>query len=158
MLNQDIKKVFRSRISVLILAFVLIVFIPSTIPMVKNMTTPGVYIMIGIFLSLILLLCSVRYIISGDKLYGKILWVIPSGSIKILDITSIERTYNPISSCAASLKRLVIKSRKGSGSPYILISPVREQEFIEDLKVINPDIYINVTNKKGIWRVQDWDI
>ncbi|MDR1202039.1 MAG: hypothetical protein LBL58_10490 [Tannerellaceae bacterium] len=39
-----------------------------------------------------------------------------------------------------------------------LISPVQEQKFIEELKAINPDIYINVSNKKGIWRIQDWDI
>ncbi|MDR0364732.1 MAG: PH domain-containing protein [Bacteroidales bacterium] len=42
--------------------------------------------------------------------------------------------------------------------PYMLISPVKEQEFIEELKAVNPDIYVRVPDKKGIWRVHDWDI
>jgi hypothetical protein len=40
-----------------------------------------------------------------------------------------------------------------------LISPVREREFIDELKAVNPDIVIDVPpDKKGIWRVWDWDI
>ena len=40
----------------------------------------------------------------------------------------------------------------------MLISPVREQEFIEDLKAINPDIYVRIPIKEGIWRIYNWDI
>jgi hypothetical protein len=35
---------------------------------------------------------------------------------------------------------------------------VKEKEFIEELKIINPNIYARVPVKKGIWRIQDWDI
>ena len=40
----------------------------------------------------------------------------------------------------------------------MLISPVREKEFVDALKVINPDIHIKIPETKGIWRVWDWDI
>jgi hypothetical protein len=39
-----------------------------------------------------------------------------------------------------------------------LISPVKEQEFINELKAINPDIDVNVPDKKKLWRIWDWDI
>ena len=155
--NDKVKKVFRSRQSVLLIAFILAIFIPCTIPMIKHMIIPGLLIMGGTFLFMLFLFVGMRYIISGDKLFVKI-WTIPSGSVKIADIISVERSYNPLSSPAASLKRLRIGLGKKAKFPYMLISPVREQEFIEALKAINPDIYINVPAKKGIWRIQDWDI
>jgi hypothetical protein len=55
---------------------------------------------------------------------------------------------------AGSFKKLKITK---SGFPY-LISPVREQEFLDTLKEINPNISIRVSNKKGWWRFWDWDI
>jgi len=155
--NQKENKVFRSRISVLMAGFILAIFIPSTIPMIKYMIISGLVIMGGTFLLVVLMFSGMRYIISGDTLYVKI-WFIPSGSVKISSITSIKRSYNPLSSPAAALKRLRLDLRKSEKYPYILISPVRETEFIEELKAVNPDITVNVPQKKGIWRIQDWDI
>jgi hypothetical protein len=155
--NQKEKKVFRSRISVLLIGFILAVFIPCTIPMIKYMIISGLLIMGGTFLLMVLMFSGMRYIISGDTLYVKI-WFIPSGSVRISSITSIKRSYNPLSSPAASLKRLRLDLRKSEKYPFMLISPVRETEFIEELKAVNPDIAVNVPVKNGIWRIQDWDI
>ena len=152
--NQKVKKVFRSRISVLLLGFLLAVFIIVSIPIIKYMIFSGLLIMGGTLLFIVLLFSGMRYIISGDKLYVKI-WIIPIGSVKIADIVSIERSYNLLSSPASSLKRLRLGIRNGA---YMLISPVREQEFIETLKTINPNIHVNIPVKKGAWRIQDWDI
>ena len=80
------------------------------------------------------------------------------GSIEILNISSVKRSYNPLSSPATSLKRLRIDLIGGYIFSYTLISPVREQEFIQELKSLNPNIMINVPDKKGLWRIQDWDI
>ena len=151
------KKVFRSRISVLLVGFILAIFIPSTIPMIKHMIISGLLIMGGTFLIIVFLFGGMRYIISGDTLYLKI-WNIPSGSVRISSIISIKRSYNPLSSPASSLKRLRLDLRRREKYPFMLISPVREAEFIEELKAINPDIMVNVPPKKGIWRIQDWDI
>ena len=151
------KKVFRSRISVLLVGFILAIFIPSTIPMIKHMIISGLLIMGGTFLFIVLLFGGMRYIISGNTLYLKI-WNIPSGSVRISSIISIKRSYNPLSSPAASLKRLRLDLRISEKYPFMLISPVKETEFIEELKTVNPDIIVNVPPKKGVWRIQDWDI
>ena len=164
--NQKAKKVFRSRISVLLLGFLLAVFIPCTIPMIRYMIIQGLYIMGGTLMFIIFSLTGFRYVISGNKLYLKV-WFIPMGSADISHIISVERTYNPISSPAASLKRLCIRFKKGviysnwltwQCVPNWLVSPVREQEFAEELKSFNPEIYIKISDKKGKWRLQDWDI
>ena len=153
--NQKVKKIFRSRISVLLFGFLLVVLIPIFIPIIKYMIISSLCIVSGTILLIILAFSGIRYIISDNKLYVKI-GIIPYGSVNIADIVSIERSYNPLSSPAASLKRL--KLRIKNKATFLLISPVREPDFIESLKAINPTITINVPLKEGAWRVQDWDI
>ena len=155
--NQRVKKVFRSRISVLMLVLILAILVPCTIPMIKHMIIPGLWTMGVTFLFIIFLFSGMRYHISGDKLFVKI-WILPNGSVEIKNIISVERSYNPLSSPAASLKRLRLNLRGKAIFPYMLISPVREQEFIKELKAVNPYIYVHVPVKEGKWRVQDWDI
>jgi len=168
------KKTFRSRISVLLMAVALLGFLPPLIPMIisGNIANPISVILVIIVLTF----CGTRYIISEKKLYIKICWIIPCGSVDIKDIFSVERAYNPIPfplrikfsgyntslgttyemfiSPAASIKRLRIE---GYGI-FESISPVREQEFLDTLKICNPKIDIQVNYKKGWWRIWDLDI
>lgn len=150
-------KIFRSRISVLLILFILAIFIPVSLPIFQNKAYEGMYVLGGSFFLLIFLFTGMRYIISGSKLSFKI-WFIPSWSVDIADIRSVKRSYNLLSSPAASLKRLHISLNRKTKYPDILISPVKEQKFIDELKNINPDIDVNVHEKKGIWRIWDWDI
>lgn len=152
-------KVFRSRISVLLIVFVLGILIPVSIPMFHHESYEGLYVLGGTFVFIILLLSGMRYVIAGDKLYLT-MWFIPNGSADIADIVSVKRSYNLLSSPAGSLKRLCIRFRKGAkySWPYWLISPVREREFIEDLQAVNPDIDAHIPDKKGWWRIWEWDI
>ena len=148
------KKVFRSRIGVtfflLVLpAFVWVFFYPYN----ENRV---LYIVVGgSMLFLVLLITGMRVVISGNKLFLRI-WFISNTGVNIADINSVERSYNPIASHAASFKRLSIHFK--TGRMFWLISPVREKEFIEALKAINSDIRINIPEKKGKWRILDWDI
>jgi hypothetical protein len=103
------------------------------------------------------ILGGIRYVISGNILYLK-MWCIPNMSTKIANIVSIERSYNLLSAPAGSLKRLCIRLGEDAKYPYWLISPVREQEFLKELKSIDPLIHIHVPVKKGIWRIWDWDV
>ena len=151
---EKTKKVFRSRISILLVAFILPIFVPLF--KINDSKAFAVFILF-VVLPTILILTGMRYVILNGKLYLK-MWFISNGSVNIADIISVERSYNPLSSPAASLKRLRISSKKGAKYPYILISPVREKEFIEELKAVNPDIYVRVPDKKGIWRIWDWDL
>ena len=149
-------KVFRSRISVLIFGIILVVLISPFIQMIRY-AYKELYIVVGFFIFMIFLLTKVYYMISDGKLYTKV-WFFSYGSIDIADIVSVERSYNPISAPAVSLKRLCIRFRKEMEYREFLISPDREQEFIEELKAVNPDIYVNIPESKGMWRIWDWDI
>ena len=155
--NQKNKKVFRSRVSVLLIGFVLAILIPITIPIIKSMVMSSLCIVGGTFLFTVLLSAGMRYIISDNKLYVKIC-NITIANVDISNIISVERSYNLLSSPAASLKRLRLGLRKGTICSFILISPIREVEFIEELKAVNSDINVNVPVKNGVWRIQDWDI
>ena len=151
---ENQKKTFRSRISVLLVLFTLAIFIPTGIRVFSQNSCQAFYGLVGTLLFVIFILCGMRYIISGEKLYVK-LWFIPCGSKDIKDIVSVKRSYNLLSSPAASLKRLNIHVT--SSSTPLLISPVREDEFIESLKVINPNIDVHIPETTGIWRFWDWD-
>jgi len=147
-------KVFRTRISVLLILFLFAAFIPAFISMYTHKTFEGLYTLGGVLLFIIILFGGIKYVISENYLLIKF-WFITNKSINISDIVSVKRSYNPLSSPAGSLKRLNIKF--ANGWPW-LISPVRESEFIDALKVINPDIVVKVYDKRGIWRIWDWDI
>ena len=147
------KKVFRSRIGVSFIVFALPAFI--WVLFYHNATKATFIILGGILCLFVLLITGLRVIISGNKLFLK-LWFISNRGVNVTDISFIKRSYNPIASHAASFKRLSIHFK--TGRMFWLISPVREKEFIEKLKAINPDIYVHIPDKKGIWRIWDWDI
>src|SRR5215510_9810349 len=96
------KKVFRSRISVLLIVIILAAFIPASIATFKYKSHEGLFVLGGVLVFIIFIFSGMRYIISDGKLYLK-MWTIPNGSVNISDIVSIKRSYNPLSSPAASL-------------------------------------------------------
>ena len=113
---------------------------------------------------------SMYYVLTDKEIQIYYLWGM-RGKFFISAISSVQRSYNQLNAPAASLKRLGFHFRKGykwdvyfSSSPFFVtalpsISPVREQEFLETLKTLNPNIHINVTDKKRVWwRFWDWDI
>lgn len=155
--NQSEKQVFRSRISVLLIAIVFVAFTSASISILRNKAYTDMYVLACLFLLLVFLFTGMRYIISGSTLSFKIGFIC-GWSVNIADILSVERSYNPLSAPAASLKRLRIDFSKNKKFPYLLISPVREQAFIKALKKVNPNICVHLPEKKGIWRIQDWDI
>jgi hypothetical protein len=155
MKKQKTEKVFRSRISIVFLGFFIVLFIRCAIPPI---IIPALFFIGIAVLFMALLVGGMRYIILDDNLYLKI-WKIPYWTVKIASIKSIERSYNFLSNkFCASFKGIRITYLGKLSSCSMLISPVKEQEFIEQLKRINPDIYVRVPVKKGIWRIQDWDI
>lgn len=155
------RKVFRSRMSVLLIAFILMMMLPGFIPTIRsgNIFNPGFYVMTGVMMFIVFIFGGIRYIITDKQLLVK-MWGVQYGSVPLTHIKSVKRSYCLLSSPAASLKRLrlIIKFKKGIDWPFALISPVREQEFLEKLKEINPDIDIHVKNRKAWYRIWDWDI
>lgn len=148
------RKIFRSRLSVLLMVFLLVVFIVAAIPMIQDKTYQGLWGLGITFLFVISLFTGIRYVISGEELSVQI-WFFTYSRANIHEITVLERSYNPISSPAGSLKRLQINFLKGG---IWLISPVKEELFIKGLKSVNKNIIANVNDKRNLWRIQDWDI
>ena len=159
------RKVFRSKISVLLAIFFLLAFSSCLIPAIRsgNIFNLGFYIIVAVILFVVFVFSGIRYVVT-DKQFLMNIWGICKWSCSLSQIVSIERSYLFISSQAASLKRLKVRFKKESrfkkGTEYssIWISPAREQDFLDVLKNINPNIHIRVANKKGWWRIWDWDI
>ena len=153
------RKVYRSRISVLMMGFILLCFLPALIPMISsgNVLNPVFYILVGSLAFVMLIALGMRCEITDKHLIIST-WGTCKVNCPLSQIVSVERSYNMLSSGAFSLKRLSIRSKKGSKYPWMLISPVREQEFLDTLKKYNPDIYVRVENKTEWWRIWDWDL
>jgi hypothetical protein len=158
-------KKFRSRVSVIMLIFLLasllspFVLISIVCAVTGNWSVFTAIILIcvfGVLPLLFTLFCALPYctcIVTETTLH------IAFDKIPIADICRIKRSYNPLSAPAASFKRLAVyRTVNGKQKLSALISPVREQEFLDTLKAINPSIQISVTNKRRFWRLGDWDI
>lgn len=131
--DQSDKQIFRSRISILLIVSVFVAFISVSIPLLQNKAYTDMCVLACLFLLLVFLFTGTRYIISGSTLSLKIGFIC-GWSVNIADILSVERSYNPVSAPAASLKRLRIDFSKRKKYSYLLISPAREQAFIKALK------------------------
>ncbi len=155
---------FRSGISVILILIVLgILLLTSYDRLILLIDKPNSenivhFIIFSLIITPVFFICfGIRYIVTDDKIIFKI-GFIESGSVKISDIVLIKRTYNPLSSNAASLKRLYCKLKKGSYFSFLLISPKNEDLFLKLIKEKNPNVEINVKNKKGFFRILNWDI
>lgn len=151
---------YRSRISVLLFILIFgVLFFPllnSEGLLAKGISVFGVYISIMI-ISLLLFL-TINYTITGSDLTIKVLGFKMPPTIDIMLIKSIKRTYNPLSSPAASLKRLEVKFYHKGRLEIALISPACEAEFLDKLKEINPNIEVRVVQKRNILHFWEWDI
>ena len=148
---------FRSRVSVLLLAIMAMSLLPVIFLQEPNVAPSDTYIAYGVLVlfigMVVLLLFGQRYEISEHELVVKT-GPFKFSSLKLSEITLVERSYNPLSAPASSLKRLYVKSK----SKDTLISPVNEQEFVHLLKARNPNIIVKIVDKNEWWRFWDWDI
>lgn len=99
------------------------------------------------------ILFGIRYVITETEVYIQ-MWPLKFGRNKIEDIKTVERSYIPLSSPAASLKRLLIESDNCT----LLISPANETKFVRLLKEKNPKIQVTIDDKTDWWRFWDWDV
>jgi len=83
----------------------------------------------------------ITYVIERNTLSIKAFYGLFNSHISIDNIRSVERSYNLLSSPAASGKRLLITEKDGNET---LISPAQEEDFIRTLLQINPYIEVKV--------------
>jgi hypothetical protein len=168
--NIKVAKRFRMRYSVLLLAFWLAVYILIILSLFTGLPSSLVWVLIiALPVIFIYLYGKTEHIISNGRLYMKI-WDTDRGSMEISDIVSIELTYNmktvsrgtTSNNFAFSLRKLKVSYLDYINKEktwVIFISPVREQEFLDELKAVNPNIDIRVPAvKKSIWRIRDMGI
>ena len=96
----------------------------------------GIAIGIAATLVFVWMLRTTRYIIRDNVLVIKSCFL-SYGTWRIADIESIRPTHNPLSAPAASLDRLEIRF---IGRRSVLVSPRRQEEFINHLLALNPNI------------------
>jgi hypothetical protein len=101
----------------------------------------------------VVFLFVINYELDEEKITVKI-GPIKLREIKLNEIEKIERSYNPLSSPASSLKRLYLKTV----DEEILISPTNEKEFIRLLKTRNPKIDIQISEDETWWKIWNWDV
>ncbi len=147
---------YRSRISIFLTLLIVALLIPSILPALKSDAFVAIAVSSLAPIFIIFCFASTKYIIIDEKLIVKTLGI-KMADINIANIRSIERSYNPLSSPAGSLKRLKVSFYSKGHKQLILISPVREQEFIEQLRCINPNITTRIKDKRGVLRFWDWD-
>ncbi len=152
---------YRSRISVMLFVFIFGALVSPLIRDGEKIFAKG--IIPGIIYLFIVLICllvfvSINYTINENSLIVRG-FGFKMATIDIARIKTIKRSYNPLSSPAASLKRLEVKFYHKGRVQSGLISPVREEEFINKLKEINPHIQVTISQKRNnILRFWDWDI
>jgi membrane protein YdbS with pleckstrin-like domain len=141
-------EVFRSRVDLwLVVLIVAITIVPLVILMTVQPsradlgTRPAMIIAVA-SMALVLLFFgwtyrTTSYTLTDDALFvrcGPLNW-----HVAYRDIASVERTFNPMSSAALSLRRLEIRYGKRG---FVLISPPDREAFIEALRRRVPNLEV----------------
>lgn len=132
---------FRSRVSVLLIAFILLTLAIPVNVSIREHDTVGILVTMGALGIILLPLFGIQYTIEDNKLYVS---AFPFSKGKPYDLTKLESitpTRSLLSSPAASLNR--IKLDFGVGMPLI-ISPKAQDLFIEEVLRINPKVKVNL--------------
>jgi len=108
--------------------------------MVIQEAWPGVAILLITLLFIVHLITTTFYQIDGNKLQIKSGFIV-NKLIAIDSIRKIQKSNSLFSSPAASLDRLEVFYNKYDS---VLISPKYKQEFLAELRKINPAIEINI--------------
>ncbi|MFV0378164.1 MAG: PH domain-containing protein [Mangrovibacterium sp.] len=135
---------YPSKISLGIVAFLMIVLGGSAILMLTQQAWDGLLVILLTSAFIVWLFRTTYYLIDGNRLCIKSFFII-NLTIEISTITKIEETNNPLSAPALSLDRLAIYH----GKRYpVLVSPANKADFVHALKHINPAIQFIPKKKK----------
>lgn len=133
--------VYRSKIDTWLLILIFAPLLFAVYAALESGEYGGLIILVLVILFIIYLFISTKYLIKNNILIVEAGFLL-NKKIPVQDIKSVTKTNNPLSSPALSLKRLEMKY--GNSFDYILISPLRRDEFIKHLLSINPDIYVKI--------------
>ncbi|MEQ9098264.1 MAG: PH domain-containing protein [Imperialibacter sp.] len=140
------QRYYPSRKSVLVWLIVLLLAYLGTANIYRSlvsMHTTSIFISLAIWIPILVFILTIffgtGYAIKDSVLIVKIGPFI-ADKVEIKDIWTAHRTYTLLSAPANSIRRLRIKYKGGE----VVISPDRENEFLEALKQLNPTIEVLV--------------
>ncbi len=133
------KTVYRSRVSVGLAAICYGSVLACAIPLGFDFVLGGAIVIVAILLFMSYFLFMIRYEIVGNKLVVKNVFTNVYDLNKLLSVSS---SHTLLASPASSLHRLEL--RFSSPKLPLVISPRRQDEFIAQLRSINPNIEVNV--------------
>ena len=131
------EKIYHSRIGWEIWVPVALLFASVLYPAVSEEKWSAILVIAIASLFLVVLIYKTNYTIAGDTLIIKC-WFLVHEAVAISSIHRIKKTYNPISSPAASyFGRLELHYNTGE---RIIISPKNKTAFLEHLRSLNKKI------------------
>ena len=130
--------VFRSKIDLWLIILLLAVVLSITLPLFWEFDWVILVIDIPIILLFYDLLRNTKYVIDDNRLIVKGGFLLCS-TYDISSINSISPTRTFLSAPACSMDRMKIEMK---GGDIVVISPLRKQEFIEELLKVNPGIEV----------------
>jgi hypothetical protein len=133
-MNSDI--IYRSKIGLGILAFIVIVLGTTTVILIVNRAWVGLIPMAFVTFLIVNIYTGTYYKITADNRLIIKCGIVETYEIEIKEIYSVTKSNAAWSSPALSLDRLEINFKDGR----VLISPKDRKKFIEDLKRVNPKI------------------
>lgn len=133
------KKVYNSKIGLeLVIPLVLVFGMVLILTIGDKQNLIGIITLLSTIAFVVHMFLTTNYSIEGTKLTIKCGFVF-NKTIDINSIKKISETNNLISSPATSLDRLEITYGKFDS---VIISPKQKKEFINDLKIVNPNIEV----------------
>ncbi len=133
------KKTYYTRVSVGLVAFIVVVCAVCCLPGFSEEGGWRLLIGIGITLSLLLLLLfAIRYTIDGTTLRVTVL--VFNDEFDLTKLVSVTPTRTILSAPASSLKRIRLEFSNGDA---VVISPRHQEDFLAELRRINPKVKID---------------
>ena len=134
------EKTYRSKIGIELILILTIVLGFSFYKLLDQPKTSGIITLGALLVFILYIVLSIQYKINDDILTVKAGFLVNT-KIDIQKIKKIKKTFNPLSSPAASIDRLEICYNNGD---FVLISPKNRDQFIKDLLEINPNIEVKL--------------
>lgn len=143
-------KAYRTRYSLLIIALLAISMIAATIAVIEVMqsgkasevfTGLGTLVLTGVT---IVGAMMTNYIIDDEnkQLVISTFFGLAKSRVDIMKMTRVSKSHSIMSAPASSLKRICIEYTGGRFKNEVIISPYMQEDFLQELKKINPEIII----------------
>ena len=133
-------KTYRTRISVGLVAFIIVVLLVCCLPVITN--EGGWRMLIAMCITCVpvfYLLYAIKYTIDGTTLRVTVLHIF-NDEFDLTKLESVVPTRTILSAPASSLKRIRLDFTDGQAA---VISPRNQEDFLAELRKINPKVYID---------------